>query len=345
MPIIATREGGPADIIGNCANGLLIDPTNFAAIAGALKEILVDKELWERYSRNGINGVREHYAWETHCRKTLAVLAEVRAGMPDAMSGAGDGRKSAFGVRLSAIDRLLVSDIDDTLVGDEEATAQLLATLTANRNVLAWGVATGRCLQMTKDVLAENNIPLPDIIVCSVGTEIFYGPKLQPDKGWQHHLSYLWKPIQIREALAELAFLELQESENQRQFKISYYMEDDPELLAEVHRQLQARKLRYRLVFSRGQYLDILPYRASKGKAVRYLSYKWAIPLPQIMVCGNCGNDEDMLRGDTAAVVVANHSQELNELKGLRRTYFSTQKYAAGIIDGINHYRFLGGEK
>ncbi|MDH3393028.1 MAG: HAD-IIB family hydrolase [Desulfobulbaceae bacterium] len=345
VPIIATREGGPADIIGNCANGILVDPTDPKEISEALKKILVDKDLWERYSRNGINGVREHYAWETHCRKTLAELVEVKAGMPDEKSGAGDGRKTTFGERLTVIEKMLVCDIDDTLVGDEESTAALLAMIADNRDNLAWGVATGRCLQMTKDVLAENNIPLPDIVVCSVGTEIFYGSSLLPDKGWQQHLSYQWKPRQIRQALSELDFLELQDPESQRQFKISYFMEDDPELLAEVHRSLQAQKLRYRLLFSRGQFLDILPYRASKGKAVRHLSYKWGIPMPQIMVCGNCGNDEDMLRGDTAGVVVANHSPELEGLKGLRRTFFSSKEYAAGIIDGIGHYRFLGGDK
>ncbi|MDH3360159.1 MAG: HAD-IIB family hydrolase, partial [Desulfobulbaceae bacterium] len=324
---------------------ILVDPTDSREIAGAIKKILVDKELWERYSRNGINGVRDHYSWETHCQKTLSLLNEVRSGMPDDKSGAADGRKTAFGERLTAIDKLLVCDIDDTLVGDEQSTAELLAMLANNHDKIAWGVATGRCLQMTKDVLEENKIPMPDIVVCSVGTEIFYGSGLRPDKGWQQHLSYKWKPREIRQVLSELEFIELQEPESQRQFKISYYMEDDPDYLAKVHSSLQAKKIRYRLVYSRGQFLDILPYRASKGKAVRYLSYKWGIPMPQIMVCGNCGNDEDMLRGDTAGVVVANHSPELDGLKGLRRTFFSSKEFAAGIIDGINHYRFFNDTK
>ena len=340
LPIIATREGGPADIIANCENGILVDPTKPAAIAEAVKKILVDKEVWETYSSNGINGVREHYSWQTHCRRTLEVLGRVWDRMPTDEAMSEKRRGEAFGERLTRVPRLLVCDIDDTLIGEEESTGKLLRILEANHEGLAWGVATGRCLEMTKKVLADNDIPLPDIIVCSVGTEIFYGPDLQPDNGWQQHLSYRWKPQHIREALAVLDFLDPQEPETQRQFKISYYLEDDPELLAEVHRTLQARRIRYNLVFSRGQFLDILPYRASKGKAVRYLSYKWGIPLPRVMVCGNSGNDEDMLRGDTAAVVVANHSKELAELKGLRRTYFSGEEYAAGIIDGMRHYKF-----
>ena len=136
-------------------------------------------------------------------------------------------------------------------------------------------------------------------------------------------------------------FLNIQEPEAQRRFKISYYMENDPDLLVKVHRVLQAKRLRYYLNYSHGQFLDILPYRASKGKAIRYLSYKWEIPIANIMVCGNSGSDEDMLRGDSCGLVVGNYSKELEILKGHRRIFFSTKEYARGIIDGIKHYNFL----
>jgi len=39
--------------------------------------------------------------------------------------------------------------------------------------------------------------------------------------------------------------------------------------------------------------------------------------------------------------VVANHSSELEPLKGMRKMYFSDQEYAAGIIDGLKYYNFL----
>ena len=59
------------------------------------------------------------------------------------------------------------------------------------------------------------------------------------------------------------------------------------------------------------------------------------------MVCGDSGNDEEMLRGGTKGVVVANYSPELEHLKGKRGIYFSKQKFAAGIIDGLKYYHFL----
>ncbi len=143
------------------------------------------------------------------------------------------------------------------------------------------------------------------------------------------------------EVMAGLDFVELQEEDARRRYKLSYYMEDDPEMLAEVHRRLHEARLRSHVVYSHGQFLDILPLRASKGKAVRYLSNKWGIPLTNIMVCGDSGNDLEMLRGETCGVVVGNYSKELEPLKGLRKLYFSKQEYAAGIIDGIAHYGFI----
>lgn len=340
LPIVATNDGGPEDIIGNCENGILVDPTKTEEIGNACKRILSNPEVWETYSKNGIDGVMNHYSWESHCRRLVGKFKKVQREMPEKEEVAA-ARPMAIGKRFTVLNRLLVSDIDNTLVGEETSMTELLRLLKEHENEIGWGVATGRGLNMTMESLEENNIPRPDVVICSVGTEIYYGRDLAIDKGWQQHLSYKWRPDLVYEELDSLDFLELQEPETQRRYKISYYMEDDPELLARVHNVLRNRKIRYHLVYSHGQFLDILPYRASKGKAVRYLSYKWGIPLPNIMVCGDSGNDESMLRGDTSGVVVGNYSKELESLKGLRRTYFSSEEYAAGIIDGMLHYGFI----
>jgi len=344
LPIIATKEGGPADIIGNCENGILVDPTNHQAIADAAISILVDRDLWQQYSSNGINGVRRYYAWEAHCRKAISVYSEVMGKVPS-LDLQKDRRSLPVGRQLSKVRRLLFTDLDNILIGDDKSLVDLLKVFDKNSDKLLWGVATGRPIELTLEALAEHDIPVPDIMICSVGTTIFYGQSFLPDNGWHRHISYQWRPEAIKETLASLKFIDIQEPENQRPFKVSYYMEDDPDFLVRVHEALQARRLRYNLMFSNNQFLDVLPYRASKGKAVRYLSYKWGIPLYNIMICGESGNDEDLLRGDMCAVVVANHSSELQSLKGLRKVYFSGNEYAAGVIDGLNHYGFLRGEE
>jgi sucrose-phosphate synthase len=58
-------------------------------------------------------------------------------------------------------------------------------------------------------------------------------------------------------------------------------------------------------------------------------------------VCGDSGNDEEMLRGETLGAVVGNYSPELAKLKGQRKIYFAKQAYAHGILEAIQHYKFI----
>jgi sucrose-phosphate synthase len=71
------------------------------------------------------------------------------------------------------------------------------------------------------------------------------------------------------------------------------------------------------------------------------LSYRWEIPLSNFLVCGDSGNDEEMLRGEPRAVVVGNYSHELEDLKRGRNIYFANNCCAGGIIEGLKHYRFV----
>jgi sucrose-phosphate synthase len=75
------------------------------------------------------------------------------------------------------------------------------------------------------------------------------------------------------------------------------------------------------------------------------LSYKWEIPLKNFLVCGDSGNDEEMLRGEPCAVVVGNYSHELDALKGGRNVLFAKTPCAGGIIEGLRHYRFIESSK
>ena len=110
--------------------------------------------------------------------------------------------------------------------------------------------------------------------------------------------------------------------------------------LQDIYRHLHEHHLRAKLIYSHQAFLDVLPVRASKGQAIRYLAYRWGLPLRNFLVAGDSGNDEEMLVGDTLGVVVANHSIELGELRGMEQIYFATRDHAGGILEGLEHYGF-----
>ncbi len=359
LPIVATDDGGPRDIIANCRNGLLIDALNPAEIAETIAGLLWDRRQWRSFARAGLTGVRRHYTWEAHVNRYIKEVDATLGRLHP--KGLPRHRSESARRRLLRLDRMLVCDIDNTLVGDRDALAHLLALLREHHDHLGFAVATGRSYDLTLKVLEEEGIPRPDVLITSVGTGIHEGPNLEPASGWQAHLRYRWNREGVIAALDGVPGLTLQGEEGQRAFKVSYYTdgsqvvadgeEGDPAFVGgeiikeEVRRRLRVAGLRFNAIFSHGQYLDILPVRASKGKAIRYLADKWELPLNHVLVAGDSGNDEEMLRGDTLAVVVGNHSAELEPLRGEPRIYFAEAGYAGGILEGIHHYRFLEGSK
>jgi sucrose-phosphate synthase len=248
----------------------------------------------------------------------------------------------AIGRRLAKLNYFIIANIDNTLVGDgNEHLAELLAVLHENRQYIGFGLATGRTVESATEFLAKQNVPLPDVLITDVGAEIYYGKNLHHGRGWETHISDKWDRDKIVDLLKGLPFVKYQKAEVQRRFKISYEIQPGKDRLAVIHERLLKNKCRYNLIYSQEKYLDILPYRASKGKAIRYLSYKWEIPLVNFLVCGDSGNDEEMLRGEPLGVVVGNYSPELKNLKGIRSVYFAKQKYSGGILEGIERYQFV----
>jgi sucrose-phosphate synthase len=343
LPVIATADGGPRDIVANCQNGLLVDPLDPAAIADALEAVLSNPHDWARYARRGLVGVTRNYSWDAHVEKYLRVIARLRreqfrrhtTAMPRPASNP-----------LPFVQRMLISDIDNTLIGDRGGLAQLLETLRQGSHELGFGIATGRTLDSAVAILKHWRVPMPAVLITAVGSEIHYGHDLRPDVGWSNHIRHLWRRDALAPALEEIPGLTLQAAENQREFKLSYNV--DPQTmppLRTLHAILRSHGLHARLIYSHDAYLDVLPVRASKGHAVRYLAYKWGLPLRAFLVAGDSGNDEEMLLGDTLGVVVSNHSPELERLRGQEQVYFSTSSHASGILEGMRHYDFLAASR
>jgi sucrose-phosphate synthase len=191
--------------------------------------------------------------------------------------------------------------------------------------------------------MRQYNIPEPDILITSSGTEIYYSPKFSDDIAWSKHIDYGWSPLKIKPILAEMPGLSLQPKQEQSRYKISYYI--DPEIapdIEEITSLLHQNEQSVHLNLAFGQYLDVMPQRASKGLALRYVADRWQIPLGRVFVAGGSGADEDMMRGNTLAAVVANrHHEELSQLEDIDRIYFANKPFAEGILEALEYYDFF----
>ncbi|XP_073003587.1 probable sucrose-phosphate synthase 5 isoform X2 [Typha latifolia] len=74
LPVVATKNGGPVDIIKALNNGLLVDPHDPAAISDALLKLLADKSLWLDARRHGLRNIHR-FSWPHHCRHYLSHVA------------------------------------------------------------------------------------------------------------------------------------------------------------------------------------------------------------------------------------------------------------------------------
>ncbi len=338
LPVVATDDGGPEDIIDNCRNGFLVDPLDTDSIATALLKVLSGKKRWLELSANGLEGVRKHYSWEAHTERYLDAVAPL-------VTDARPAERASIG-KWSGIfrDRAIFSDLDKSLLGDAVALKQFAEVIASNRRRATFGVATGRRLNSALKTLRKNGLPGPDVLITSLGTDIYYAPGLTRDIHWRNHIDHLWNPRAIRRLLAGVPGLKRQPPTEQGAFKISYYY--DPEeapSLEELGSLLLQHEQTVTMSLSFGQYLDIVPIRASKGAAIRWFADHRDVPLERILVAGGTGADEDAMRGNTLAVVVANrHDEELSQLADVEPVFFATRPRAAGILEAVEHYDFFG---
>ena len=337
LPIVATEDGGPRDITGNCRNGYLIDPLDKSDIEKALLKILSDSKTWQTLAQSGLDGVRRHYSWQAHVDQYIDAVHDLVARTEPPLRTPVVQRPSLYH------DRAIFSDLDQNLLTDPKSLANFINVVRENRKCATFGIATGRRLDKALRVMKHYGIPQPDVLITGLGTEIHYAPRLTADYAWTQHIDHLWNRKAVIRILDDLPGIKLQPRTEQSRYKISFYI--DPNLapgLKEINSLLHQHEQTVSVFLSFGQFLDIVPVRASKGFALRWFADQWDIPLEHILVAGGSGADEDMMRGNTMAVVVANrHHEELSALVDVERIYFAKQPYAAGILEAIEHYRFF----
>jgi sucrose-6F-phosphate phosphohydrolase len=229
---------------------------------------------------------------------------------------------------------LLVTDLDDSLIGDDEATAAFTAWWRAV-GVPAGGrlvYNTGRALDLFEALLAEKRGVLaePDMLISSVGTKIYTKIYTRRGAGWREDEAYAaalgrgWDLEAVREAAyAALAAvgrdaMHFRPPSEMNEHKVTCGVRGDvlDRVRAAVGGALDAAGVAHRLIVSGAgewHYIDVVPARAGKAQALEYARAALGFDAAATVACGDSGNDVDMLQGAHHAVVVANAQPDLME--------------------------------
>lgn len=245
---------------------------------------------------------------------------------------------------------LFVTDLDNTLVGDDNALKTLNQQLSHVRQKYGTKIvyATGRSLFLYRQLTTEYSLLPPDALIASVGTEIY----LNPDEDifnseWAEIIAPGWNRNQIITTAANFSELLLQPTSEQGLFKVSYYLtEAEAEgILHQLELVLHEGGLDVKLIYSGGKDLDIIPQKADKGLAVQFLQQKWGFDRTKTVVCGDSGNDISLFSlGESRGIIVGNARPELRQWHKVNQNnyrYLANAKYASGIIEGLHHLGFI----
>lgn len=341
LPVLATNDGGPRDILGNCHNGELIDPLDIPALTEKLERGVSDPDLWESWSQSGIDGVNRHYTWHGHVDRYLeeasSLLAEIT--QPHLIT-------EKIRTSLPLADRIVFTGLEGQLLEEDPEAIRRLREL-ANRNQpnLGFGIASGRSLKMARDLIEKHGLPEPDIYITQLGAEIHYGKRQVLDLSWEKHLSHRWEPEAIMETLENIPGLKVQEEPgHQHRFKISYHFEKGvAPRRKEIQRLLRENGLRAKVILSQGKWLDVIPLRSGKGQAIRYVTMRWGIPADRVLFYARRGSDYEALSGQFLGVLGGDHALELKSTTSLPRVYLAEKPNFAGLVEGIEAYQFDGG--
>jgi sucrose-6-phosphatase len=244
---------------------------------------------------------------------------------------------------------LLVTNLDNTLVGNDEELQQLNQILDRYRQMSSTKIvyATGRSLTSYQELATTRQLLTPDALIAAVGTEIYLGDSSNPDPEWTKQIDCNWNRDKIATIASQFADLKPQPQSEQRPFKVSYYLSPDvaAPVLVKLQQPFQAQDLAVELIYSGYRDLDIVPKGGNKGKAMQFLRDRWQIDPVNTVVCGDSGNDISLFQyGIERGIIVGNIQPELrlwHQINPADYHYLAVADCAAGILEGLKYFRFV----
>lgn len=253
---------------------------------------------------------------------------------------------------------LLISDVDDTLTGDDAALRELADALAAHAPRVTVALNSSRpwaSVARTVDDVFPENFPFAATIT-AMGTQVRLGNPDgrdgDDDPAWEGLLfpgnSYFadWPRERIVETITALGHTP-HTDEYQTPFKASFAVPADaqPAVLAA----LDDAKLPVRVIASGTDDFDVLAPGGGKDHATRYLhqALEQKSDLPpgglNLVVAGDSANDLAMFKIAPRAIAVGNARAELLDAMPRDTSYHAKANHAAGVLEGLRHFGALPG--
>ena len=260
---------------------------------------------------------------------------------------------------------LLCTDLDRTLISNgvqvESPDAMDYFKRLLEKHPIRLAYVSGRSHDLVAQAMVDYQLPQPKYVIADVGTAIYQveadGWHIWPS--WRDHLEKEWLNCdreQVNKLLSRIPHVRLQESDRQSDLKISMELPihaDFPQTACIVESLMTKLDLKFRLVWSiddatNTRLLDLLPSRAGKLNAIRYLMKRCNFQRSKSLFAGDSGNDLDVLESNIPSVLVANASEDLRQWArklGQESLYVAeggflgmNGNYVAGILEGIARF-------
>ena len=244
---------------------------------------------------------------------------------------------------------MFVTDLDNTLVGNDGALLELNKKLSQHRQEYGTKIvyATGRSLFLYQELKAEKNLLDPDALVVAVGTEIYLNDSKMPDSHWSEKLSGGWNKEVVLSTTASFPELVPQPDSEQGGFKVSFFLKepDAARVLPQLKSQLNTQGLDIKIIYSSAIDLDIVPISSDKGQAMQFLRQKLNFVAERTVACGDSGNDIALFAaGEDRGIIVGNARPELLEWHSynpVEYCYLAKNACAGGIIEGLKYFGLM----
>ena len=244
---------------------------------------------------------------------------------------------------------VLASDLDGTLIdhdiagtndGPDEKLREFARLLAGSGERLTLWFNSSRPVASQRASLERiADLPAPAFHIGAMGTQVAdTDGQLIEEYGREQFGD--WPRAEVEAVAIERFGLVPHALEMQTDYKASFDL-PEPIMAQAIEGELQSRGIAAKLVVSSGKDLDILPPRAGKASAIRWLARREDLPFEAVIVSGDSANDIDMFDAPFRGIVVGNGHDELraHAQEASTPTYLAAARAAGGVIEGLRYFK------